>query len=104
MDNLKIELMEMVDIFDYYNIPVDKQMYLITSGVSFEFNRNDHVILDCFEFANLLKFCKKVDADFDANTMLHDLNNRYDDKYESLVKLFIDINKQEKAKSLAKTK
>ena len=104
MDNLKNELIEMVDIFDYYNIPEEKQMYLITSGVSFEFNRNERVRLDCFEFANLLKFCKNINSNFDANKMLRDLNNRRDTNYESLVKLFMEMNKKEKAKSLKKTK
>ncbi len=104
MDNLKNELIEMVDIFEYYNIPVDKQMYLITSGVYFEFNRNDRVRLNCFEFAYLLKFCKNINSNFDANKMLRDLNDRRDSNYESLVKLFMEMNKKEKAKSLNKTK
>ena len=102
MENLKNELIEMVEIFDYYQIPEERQKNIITSGVYFEFNRNDYVRLDCFRLANLLKLCKGINSEFDANQMLYDLNNRRDNNYEALVKLFIEMEKKESQKRLTK--
>ncbi len=104
MGELEKELREMVEIFNFYNIPEEKQKRLITSGVYFEFNRIDKVRLNCFRFAKLLKLCQKMELEFDANKMLQDLNNREDNKYEALVKLFLEIEDQEKNKELIKKK
>ncbi len=102
MDNLKDELIEMIDIFDYYKIPENKQRSIITSGVYFEFDHNDTKRLDCFDFAKLLILCKNIDPEFDANKMLKDLNNRRDSDYELLVKFYCDLDKKRKAKILTK--
>ena len=102
MGELKNELNETVDIFDYYKIPEERQRYIITSGVYFEFNRNHNILLNCFTFAKLLKFCQKIDPDFDANKLFYDLNNRQDNDYESLVKLFLELDNKEKAKEFVK--
>ena len=102
MENLENELMEMIRIFDYFQIPENVQRRIIISGVYFEFWRNDNVSLNCFRFAKLLKLCKSINPEFDVNNMLKDLNERRDNEYESLVKLFIDMEKKEKAKEIIK--
>ena len=105
MENLKKELVEMVEIFEYFQIPEERQKNIITSGVYFEFHRNESVRLNCFRFANLLKMCKSINSEFDVNQMFNDLNNRRDKNYESLVKLFIEMEGKEKEgqKRLIKT-
>jgi hypothetical protein len=100
MNNLKEELIEMAEIFDYYNIPEDEQRNIITSGLYFEFNYHDTKRLDCFSAAELLKLCKNIDPEFDANQMIKDLRNRRDDKYESLVKFYSDLKTKNKTKTL----
>ena len=100
MNNLKEELIEMIEIFDYFNIPEDEQRNLITSGLYFVFDYHDTKKLDCFGAANFLKLCKNVDSEFDANQMIKDLRNRRDCEYEPLVKLYCDMKKKNKIKSL----
>ena len=100
MSELENELNNMIEIFDYYNIPEERQKFIITSGVYFEFNRNESVKLDCFMFSRLLMFCKRIDPNFNVNKMLDDLNNRRDSDYEFLVKCFIDMDHKGKEKSL----
>ena len=102
MGELKNELIEMVDIFDYYQISEERQRSIITSGVYFEFNRNDSIRLSCFRFAKLLKLCQSINTEFDANKMFYDLNNRRDNDYETLVKLFVEMDNKEKARQLIK--
>ncbi len=102
MGELKNELNEMIDIFDFFKISEERQRYIITCGVYFEFNRNHSILLNCFTFAKLLKFCQKIDPEFDANKMFYDLNNRQDDDYAYLVKLFFELNNKEKAKEFVK--
>lgn len=104
MENLKNELIEMVDIFDYYQISEEKQRSIITSGVCFDFNRNDSIRLSCFRFVKFLKLCQNINPEFDANKMFYDLNNRRDNDYEYLVKLFIEMENKEKTRQLIKNR
>lgn len=96
MIELEDELMDIVMIFDYYQIPEERQRYLICNGVLFEFSRNDRVKLNCFRFAKLLEMCKRLYANFDVNKMLSDNYQGHDSAYESLVKLFLENEKDEK--------
>ena len=99
MKDLEDELIEMVRIFDYCGIPKERQRYIICNGgVSFEFGRDDRVRLNCFRFAKLLEMAKKINEDFDANKMLKDIYQGHDYPYEKLVKLFIQLEDEEKEK------
>ena len=96
MESIEKDLKEMLEIFDCLNIPEDRQRSLITSGLYFEFNRDDHVKLNCFRVSKLLKLCKRVNSEFDANRMFEDLRNRRDSDYEPIVNLYLQMEKRER--------
>jgi hypothetical protein len=94
MEDLEKELIEMVRIFDSCQIPEEMQREIITEGVYFLFDDNNHASLDCFKFAELLTLCKSLDSDFDANKMLNDIHGYVPTEYEETVKFFIDLEKR----------
>lgn len=85
---LKDEVIEMLEIFDEYQIPEDRQRSIILNGVDFNFTYGDpdpqrrNKYLDAFQLAELLKKCKKMNILIDVNQML---DKPYDLKYEKLL-------------------
>ena len=108
MYNLKNELIEMVEIFDYFQISESRQINIIKYGVNFEFYPGDIIRLNCFSFVNFLKLCKSIDNEFSATQLLDDMNNRrykrYK-KYEVLVKkiFFMEEIEKDSVKQLIKS-
>lgn len=98
MGDLAKELVDMVEVFNQFQIPTDKQRDIVASGVLFEFYPHGRVKFDCIRFYKLLAFCNHLDPTFDANKMLLDLVNRRDDDYKNIVYLFLEMELKEKDK------
>lgn len=98
MGDLAKELVDMVEIFNQFQIPVDKQRGIIASGVIFEFYPHERIRFDCLRFCKLLAFCNHIDPSFDANKLLLDLVNRRDDDYKNIVSLFLEMEAKENDK------
>ena len=70
------EMVEMLDIFDYYGITEKKQRKVVTEGVDFNYTWGDidynheNKQYDCFKFARFLVFCKNNGYNLNANRFL----------------------------------
>jgi len=102
MEDLEKELIEMVKVFDSYQIPEEKQRKIITEGVYFLFDDNDHALLDCFKFTDLLRLYRSLDPNFDANKMLDEIHGYVPSEYEETVKFFISLEKRKKERETKK--
>mgnify|MGYP003571597155 CR=1 FL=1 len=97
MENLKEEVNKMLDIFNAYQIPEEKQKTIITEGVYFSFSyggidrSNSNRKFNCFKFSRFLDFCRKAEIELDVNEML---NSPWNSKYEELVHFFDSIDKE----------
>ncbi len=88
MKKLRDEINEMLDIFDAYGIPEEKQRWIIVLGASFSFSPEsgqyaDEHTYDCFKVARFLKFCKDNGIIIDANELY---NSFYSDAYTDGIK------------------
>lgn len=91
---LRDEVIEMLDIFDEYQIPEDNQRKIISNGVDFDFTYGDpdphkrNKYLNAFQFAELLKTCKRMNIPLDVN---HMLEKPYSLEYENLLNFINSI-------------
>lgn len=73
---MKEELLEALDIYEFFKIPEEKQRHILSFGMHFDFtygdadreNRNRHY--DFLQFAHFLKICKELDIDLDIKHLL----------------------------------
>ena len=100
MDNLKNELNEMIDLFQTFNISEEKQRDIIINGVSFYFDGGwgEEETLNCFQFAQFIKMCKKLNPDFTTEQLFIDLKNNDDNLYREAIAFFLQQEAEEKTK------
>ena len=106
MENLKVEVNKMLEIFDFYKIPERKQREIITNGVfyCFSFGTDREGIdraFDCFKVARLLQFCKCSGIAINANKLVGSIYDYQEDKdlihsFDKLDKTKAKLRKKEK--------
>lgn len=73
---LRDELLEMIELFDLYNITEENQRRIIENGIYFDFTRGSIDLakrnkrLTPLEFAKLLKMCATMHIPLDANDII----------------------------------
>lgn len=100
--NLKEEILEMLEIFELYQIPEDKQKELISKGgLDFDFTYGDpdphnrNKSFNVFEVADILKVCNILSIPLDAN---HMIDYPFDTEYEELINGLATIGKSKRKK------
>lgn len=85
---MKEELLEALEIYNYFRIPEEKLRMILAYGFSFDFTYGDkdrekaNRHYDFLSFANFLKICKELDIDLDIKNLLE---NSSDNKYKEII-------------------